>query len=232
MTLPSTAGYVPPDDQRHNSYIPLPPVVQALPVQEPGTRPARPVPYLMNVNFTSNPATGKLNMEFFNTGTKAAFFQVRSSSALVPPRGYTVAPNATLSDVWQFATLGLQSYDFSVYGPNGFFRSYKGGLIAAKSANLQTAISYDLAGGGVTLTVLNSGPTLCELQITNVYTSQTITAPLNPGAKFNQFYSTVKYANWYDIIVGVESEIGFQHELAGHMETGKASTTDPAMPIS
>ena len=88
-------------------------------------------------------------------------------------------------------------------------------------------ISYDLAGGGVTLTVLNSGTTAVELQITNVYTNQTITATLNPNAKFTQFYSTAKYANWYDILIGVESDITFAQQLAGHMETGQPSTTDP-----
>ena len=232
VALPSTAAYVPPDNQRHNSYIPSPPVLQASPVQEPGTRPARPVPYVPNVNFTAAPSTGKLQIEFLNTGTKAAFYQVRSGSTLVAPRGYTVSPKASLSDSWQFAAFGLQAYELFVYGPNGFFRSYKGGLVAAKSANLQSMISYDLAGGGVTLTVLNSGTTAVELQITNVYTNQTITATLYPNAKFTQFYSTTKYANWYDIHIGVESDSTFAQQLAGHMETGQPSTTDPAIAAS
>jgi phospholipase C len=44
VKLPSTASYVPPDDQRHPDYVPRVPHQQALPAQEPGVRKARPLP--------------------------------------------------------------------------------------------------------------------------------------------------------------------------------------------
>jgi phospholipase C len=45
VQLPSTVAYFPPDNQRHPNYVPVPPAIQALPVQEPGVRPARALPY-------------------------------------------------------------------------------------------------------------------------------------------------------------------------------------------
>jgi phospholipase C len=230
VALPSTAAYVPPDDQRHLSYIPLPPVVQALPVQESGTRPARAVPYVLNVNAAVSLVAGEFTLEFINTGKKTAVFQIRSGSARQPPRSYTVSPNSQLSDVWEYAGLGLGAYDLSVYGPNGFFRAYKGTVIEAASANIQSAIAYDVADGGVTLTAVNSGTAACQLQVLNVYTSETEVKELNAGAKFQQFFSLQKYYGWYDLVLTVEEDPVFRQQLAGHLETGKDSTTDPAIP--
>jgi len=45
ISLPSTASYEPPDTDRHPGFVPTPPTNQAMPEQEPGTRPARALPY-------------------------------------------------------------------------------------------------------------------------------------------------------------------------------------------
>ena len=56
VTLPGTAAYVPPNAARTTvSYVPLPPAVQSMPVQERGTRPARAVPYRLNVTAAASP---------------------------------------------------------------------------------------------------------------------------------------------------------------------------------
>jgi phospholipase C len=34
---------------------------------------------------------------------------------------------------------------------------------------------------------------------------------------------------WYDMTVGVDSDASFQRQLAGHVEAGKPSMTDPAI---
>ncbi|MFE0465566.1 alkaline phosphatase family protein, partial [Kitasatospora sp. NPDC058965] len=43
--LPSTAGYLPPDGNRHPDYVPTPPATGAVPVQEAGSKPTRPLKY-------------------------------------------------------------------------------------------------------------------------------------------------------------------------------------------
>ncbi len=62
VALPVTSSYVPPDDQRHDDYVPSAPPLQALPVQEPGTRPARAVPYGVNVGAVADFAAGKVTL--------------------------------------------------------------------------------------------------------------------------------------------------------------------------
>jgi phospholipase C len=124
----------------------------------------------------------------------------------------------------------LGAYDLSVYGPNGFFRACKGTVSQTTSANIQSEIAYDVARGGVTLTTGNSGTAACRLQVLNVYTSATVIKELNPGAMFQQFFSLQEYYGWYDLVLTVESDLTFRQQLAGHLETGKDSTTDPAIP--
>ena len=228
--LPSTVAYVPPDDQRHDSYLPLPPLVHALPDQEPGTRPARAVPYILNVNATAAPAAGAVTLEFVNTGKKTAVFQVRSAALLQPPRSYTVGPNTRLSDTWSYAALGLDAYDLSVHGPNGFLRAYRGGLSENTSGNIQSAVTYDIGRVGLTLTAVNNGASVRELQVLDAYTSETTTKNLAPGATHHQFFSLAKQSGWYDFVLGITEDVAFRQQLAGHLETGKDSTTDPAIP--
>ena len=73
-----TAGYAPPDDQRHPDYVPKPPRDGDLPTQEPGTRRARAVSYDLRVEGRFAPGT--LNLRFTAAGPLGAAFQVRSSS--------------------------------------------------------------------------------------------------------------------------------------------------------
>jgi phospholipase C len=230
VTLPATAAYAPPDAQRHDSYIPLPPVVQSLPTQEQGTRPARALPYVLNVNATTNLASGEITLEFMNTGHRAAVFHVRSSSAFEPPRSYTLAANTSLSGTWNAGILGVDTFGLSIYGPNGFFRSYQGGLLAATSATIQSAIIYDNAKGGVTVSAVNGGAAPCELELLNAYTLGTTTTKLQPGAKYAQYCALDKFFGWYDFVLTVAGDESFRQQLAGHLETGKDSITDPAMP--
>jgi phospholipase C len=237
VTLPSTAAYIPPDDQRHDNYIPLRPLVQALPVQEPGLRPARAVPYILNVSAVADIAGREVTLKFFNPGTRTGVFQVRSMSLFQPPRSYTVSPNTDLSDVWKYGIFDPetydksrnQTYDLSVHGPNGFLRAYAGGFIQGSSANIQSAIDYDVAGGGVTLTAVNKGTTVCELRIFNSYTSTTVTKKLMVGAVFQQFFSLDAQHGWYDFVLEVSQDRAFRQQLAGHLETGKDGLTDPAL---
>jgi phospholipase C len=227
VSLPNTATYAPPDALRHDSYIPPPPLLQSLPVQESGTRPARAVPYVLNVNASAASASGEVTLEFANAGQKAAVFHVRSNNILLPPRSYTLSAQSRLSDVWGFAVIGLDAYDLSIHGPNGFFRACKGGLVADASANVQSAIAYNVSNGAVTLTAVNKGTADCELSVLDVYTSETVTKKLAAGAKFEQVYSLSKHFGWYDFVLKVVEDGSFRQQLAGHLETGKDSTTDP-----
>ena len=227
VKLPSTTGYVPPDDQRHNSYIPLPPVIQALPIQEAGVRPARAVPYALHVAFSTTASAFTLTLT--NKGKKAAFFQVRSANPVQAPRGYTVASGTSLTDTWAYGALEVGAYDLSVYGPNGFFRAYRGAAVANLSTDLQSAIAYEIADNAVALNAVNSGSKTCQIGVFDGYTSTSQLKELKAGAKLSESFSLKNSHGWYDFILTNAADPAFRQELAGHLETGKDSMTDPAI---
>jgi phospholipase C len=60
------------------------------------------------------------------------------------------------------------------------------------------------------------------------YTQQTAQLPLEPNQSFTEFLSLEQFYGWYDITIEAETDSTFQKRLAGHLETGEDSMTDPA----
>ena len=228
--LPSTTAYIPPNNERQTvSYVPLPPVVQKMPVQERGTRRARPVPYRLQVTALANLGADTMTLSFRNSGAKTAVFQVRSANVLQSPRSYTVSPGSTLTDNWAFGADGASAYDLSVYGPNGFFRHYRGGALGLTATNLESVVNYHRSADSVTLVVKNVGTLPTTVQVRNIYTGAATNQELAAGAMSSNSVSLAQHAGWYDFVLTVPADPNFQQQLAGHLETGRASTTDPAM---
>jgi phospholipase C len=230
VPLPSTTAYIPPDNERHPDYVPTPPTTQAMPVQEPGTRPARPVPYELYVQGQPDTSTGAFNLQFANSGRSAVVFQVRSGDGVSGPWTYTVGSGAAISD--SFSTNGHPTYDLSVYGPNGFFRTYKGSLSGQGNVNLATAVSYNGRGNSITLQIHNQNKESCKLNLLNAYTRQTETYRLERGETLAQSWPLERTFGWYDFTLTVESDDSFQQQIAGHVESGCDSVTDPLIAVA
>ena len=112
----------------------LPAVAPATPpafIQEPGVRPSRATPYVLQVNATTS-AQGKVTLQFVNDGRQGAVFHVYDMQHLERiPRRYTVEAGKVLEDgAWQTASAD-GSYDLIVFSSNGFVRTFKGNLAAA-----------------------------------------------------------------------------------------------------
>jgi phospholipase C len=227
VRFPSTIAYVPPDNLKHPDYKPTPPAVQAMPVQEPGIRPARAVPYELHASSQINPTEGVVTISLGNTGKSAAVYQIYSGKGQLPPRTYTVGPTAEISDSWSFLQIGQTQYDLSVFGPNGFLRVFQGGF-GAGNANLQSDILYVVRSRGVSLQITNQGAQPCQVGIFDFYTQKTTERTLSPNQSFTQFWSLERFHGWYDFTVQTGADPIFQRRLAGHLETGSDSMSDPA----
>jgi phospholipase C len=92
IDLPSTNSYKPTNLVRFPDFNVVPPTHQTLPKQEPGLRPARALPYSLDAHGLLQLSDGSFLIEFENTGSATAVFQVRSGTALLVPRTYTVGP--------------------------------------------------------------------------------------------------------------------------------------------
>ena len=226
VALPSTASYVPPNQNRYPDYVPTPPSNQALPEQEPGTRPARALPYELHVEGEVNASLGGLRLLFRNTGKAGAAFHVRSGDGQTGPWTYTVGTGDEASD--NFGSRGATSYDLAVSRPNGFLRTLAGGL-AASSANLTVNAIYEKGSEGITLVIRNQGSSAEKVNIFDAYSGKTRTQVLHPHSSVTYVSRLEESFGWYDLTVRVDSDARFQRQMAGHLETGKPSVTDPAM---
>jgi phospholipase C len=221
-SLPSTQAYVPPDDLRHPDYSPRPPANQALPMQESGVKPARASPYVLHVNGRCEQT--QLHIDLQNEGRAGACFHVRSAEASSSPLYYTVEAGKSLS-----AALPAQgAYEWHVYGPNGFVRSFKGDSSARKTA-LQVTCRYHREQAGLLLSLANEGHDFCKLTLENLYNGESMSYLLKPGEQAQKHWFLGDSYGWYDLIVRADAEAGFVQRLAGHVETGAASVTDPAI---
>ena len=225
VRLPSTVAYVPPDDNRHPDYVPAPPAEQALPVQEPGTRPARALPYELHVDGEANAWRGTIQLHFHNTGRAAAVFHVRSGNGQ-GPWTYTVGAGDETSDT--FGATGVTSYDLSVFGPNGFLRAFAGSL-AARGANLTVQTIYDKESEGIALVIHNRTSNTEKVEIFDAYTGKITTHNVQSDSAFTYSRDLRESFGWYDFTVETDSDASFQRRLAGHVETGRDSVTDPAI---
>jgi phospholipase C len=226
VALPSTASYAPPNQNRYPDYVPAPPSNQALPEQEPGSRPARALPYELHVHGEVHASDGGIKFFFRNSGKAGAFFQVRSGDGQTGPWAYTVGAGDETSD--SFGTSGATSYDFSVFGPNGFLRTFAGGL-GAGSANFAVNAIYDADSEGIALMIRNHGSSAEKVNIFDAYSGKTHSRLVHPHDSATYVSHLHKSFGWYDLTVRVDSDANFQWQLAGHVETGKPSVTDPAI---
>jgi phospholipase C len=225
VPLPSTVAYLPPDDQRHPDYVPAPPADQALPGQEPGIRPARAVPYELHAHGHLD-SDETFQIDFNNTGKSTAVYHVRSGNTHNGPWTYTVQPGAEISDTWNLAA-AQSAYDLSVYGPNGFLRTFKGSTSGQGKAHLDVKSSYD-DGPGITLEIVNRG-TDCQLSILDAYTKDQTSHHVETGEELTKHWNLKTSHGWYDFVIEVSTDSTFQRHIAGHIETGEDSWTDPAI---
>ena len=225
VPLPSTTAYIPPDDNRHPDYIPAPPADQSLPDQEPGMRPARALPYELHVD-TEAGSQGPVQLHFRNTGKAAAVFHVRLGDGKTGPWTYTVGARDEASD--NFGASGDAAYNLSVYGPNGFLRTFAGSFGSGR-ASLGVKAIYDAESEGIALEIRNHGRSEEKLRIVDDYSGRVVTLRLDPLATFTHFWQLSKSFGWYDLTVQTDSDASFQRLLAGHVETGRDSMSDPAI---
>ena len=230
VKLPSTSAFLPSIAELAggsvDDVIPtIDTVIIGVPQQEKGIRPARALPYELNVHATVNSGDSTVTQKFTNTGGATVVFQVRSGNPADVVRTYTVEPGKQLSDTWNVAS----SYDLSVYGPNGFLRSFKGS-IGSGAAVLDVVPTYGTQGrGAIALAITNVTDAPAEISLLDAYTGKTIMRSLGPQQTFEEGLPLDEFGGWYDLSVTVSGDASVKYQLAGHVETGKESISDPAL---
>ncbi|WP_081070885.1 phosphocholine-specific phospholipase C [Burkholderia territorii] len=229
-TRPSTTAYAPPDSRTHVDYVPVPPAIQTVPLQERGQRPARALPYELFAQSRVDIGSASFTLDCSSTGTAGAVFHVRSTIDTSGPWSLTVGAGTTLSRTWpRNSKSPTAMYDYSVYGPNGFFRGYAGAFTPSDDGHLEVAACYDVANGNVQITLKNNGTAPCSVIVRDAYGSPTRSYSVTPGNQAVDTWILAASDGWYDLSVALTTDPHFLRHLAGHVETGRSSMTDPAI---
>jgi phospholipase C len=119
-------------------------------------------------------------------------------------------------------------YDLSVFGPNGFLRTFRGSVPGKTNLHLETRYEDD----AVVLTITNVGKVNIRITVDNAYgKDRPLTRLLRPGHSDRQRWHLVKSFGWYDLSVVADTDPGFLRRLAGHLENGRDSVSDPAFGV-
>jgi phospholipase C len=248
-SLPDTSNYMSMAD---NQCATQPkPTVPATPgpvdAQESGIRFARALPYELHVNGSANASKNTFAITFGNTGEQGAHFYVYAPNRTDGPWRYTVEAGKSLSETFDLtSTNGV--YSFEVFGPNGFVRkfagntaaltqhSHGGGLLGGllggilnKPAQPEVTVQYDVANGNVFLKFTNSGGGIARLNvIDNAYGTFARPVLVPAGLPIEEVWVLASSHHWYDLTVKSSDDASFSRRIAGHVENGRPSITDPA----
>jgi phospholipase C len=228
-TLPSTSNYIAQADQQcartTSQTAPAATAEQTVEAQEAGTRPARAIPYELHVN--GQLQSGGYVVTFANTGKQGAHFWVYTADTTATPRHYTVEAGKQLSDTWTLDANG--NYTVNVYGPNGFYRRFQGSASADAAAHPDITTCYDVANGHVYVALANNGTTALTVTCTdNAYAQAPQVVSMPAGKSVEAHFDLSCSASWYDLTFTMAGNTAWVRRIAGHVETGKVSTTDPA----
>jgi phospholipase C len=222
-TLPSTVAAAARAAALPGRATPATPAAPGVPVQATGSRPSRALPYALAVE--EDRQAGALSLTFRNDGPAGAVFHVYDRLRLErPPRRYTIGAGDALQGVWD---PGI--YDLWILGPNGFHRHFVGD---AGRAEPGLAVTCRADGSELVLTVDNSGAVERRIEAVAKAGPVTVTpwrTRVAPGTRLNRRWPVADSHGWYDLSIRCTGMDDYLRRLAGRLETGADSMSDPAM---
>jgi phospholipase C len=231
-----------PDNTPYQFAVPQPiitrneppsvPAVQSMPKQEPGTRPARALPYTLFTDSRVDIAGEKFWIDLVNAGNAGAAFYIYSTKQPQQnPRRYTVSASQQLSDYWPLSEL-KEGCKLSIFGPNGYLSEFSCDPSAFndQDAKPEIKLRQDPLTGNLHLSLRNTGVKECTLHIANTYEPGTTRHhTIAPGKVVEDRWEAEASGGWFDLSVTQENSPGFLRRFAGHLEDGRSSTSDPGV---
>lgn len=214
-----------------------------MPLQEKGIKPSNALPYDLFADGRLSDDRKTFRMRF-EAGTAAGaplnVYAPGKYKSLKEPQqmetarnwAYAVAKETSLEDEWPLADFENNQYHLRTYGPNGFYREFKGNAqdpaagIKVWHQQLEGAIAYT---GNLMVSIDNHDNKPSSIEITdNAYHAKKIIRVINKGHT-DILLDLQKNHNWYDFSVKIVGYPAFEKRYAGRVETGKPSFTDPLM---
>ena len=224
--LPETAARAALARELTATTLPAAPVDPVMPLQAPGTKPSRALPYALEVSAQLWREHGSVELMFINRGDAGAVLHVydRCAPAAIPRR-YTVEAGKQLAGTWALAYADA-AYDLWVLGPNGFHRQLCGSGLMPEP---QVRVGCDRAGTLSATLLAPDAAAATFIVAANAYGHDGAELTLASGHSHVLTWNLSGSGYWYDFTVTVAQQPGFARRFAGRLETGRDSISDPAM---
>lgn len=206
--------------------------------QEGGIRSSCPLPYQIYADgkLDKNKRIFRLHLETrkdcfgdLTAGTPFTVYDLKDFSI----RNYAVVAGDALSDEWEIH--GREDdYHFALYGPNGFYREFKGDLndpeISFKCEYEKRRLNSKKPTGNIEVHFQNMDLSDYTVEIRdNAYNCKPVFKKVTGNKTAFIPVTLEKSHHWYDFTVYVQGKVSFSKRYAGHVETGDVSYTDPLM---
>ena len=223
-SLPDTVPLITQSDEEMSFPPVAPPATgeQQMPVQESGTRPHRPTnhnPHAdVTVDRTASTVTATMSNNGGKVGVSLAVYPDNYLPAAATP--FTVVDGRDRTYVWSAAATG-ESYAFSIYGPDGFLRSFAGTVVPVhQNSGKVPRVAAALAAGPepvLRLTLANDGHTEVAYTLTpNDYAGRAQTVHVHVGNPVTVNWPTDS-DGYYDVIITANTSDGFTRRYAGRI---------------
>ncbi len=169
-------------------------------------------------------------IDLVNAGRAGAVFQVFDNTDRDGPWRFTLAAGETYA-AGHWNTLGREPgpYDLTVHGPNGFYRRFAGDTsrpqpLVTVAADARSRLIVSLAGrrAGLVMARMDDAYPLAEGEaLQNVVRK--------PRSVVRSVWDLRGSDHWYGLTLTLADDPSFTWRLAGHLETGRASRTDPGI---
>lgn len=211
------------------------------PQQEPGVRNSNALPYELYADGHYDPTghyriTFKAGRDLFGDRAVGSPFKVYAQVPFDGEAGrtwdYAASAGSAVADSWPLSGFANGRYQLAVYGPNGFYRLFKGG---PDRPAIRVGCTYRPGTNGratLLLTCTNTGDEDHRLQVVdNSYGSKPRTVRLPKGKESTVAIDLSGSYRWYDVSVRCMGIDGFEEQFAGRVEIGADGITDPLMGV-
>jgi phospholipase C len=221
-----------------------------LPEQENGIRPACALPYELTADGALAVDKSAFTIEFaaerrlFAERAAGAPFRVYTSERV--RRGgpdtladtsegtfetgrswdYAVAAGDKIADHFPLRLFDSGTYHLHVYGPNGFFREFRGD---ARDPRLTVSLLSTSQGALFKLVNRDPSQSLTVTMDDLSYGDAARTVAIAAGGSSELALNLVPSFGWYDLRIRVAGAAHYEQRYAGKVETGRESFTDPSM---
>jgi phospholipase C len=147
---------------------------------------------------------------------------------------FAVSAGDKLTNSFPLSAFRGKEYYLRLYGPNGFFREFKG---TKNDPSLQVLCDYQRnpqqkseLTGNIALHFINRSSYAQTVQITdNAYDNRSIRRKIQPNNQKTIVLNVKANHGWYNFTVNINNNNYFVRQYAGRVETGGESISDPAM---